>query len=161
MLLGLSSVDFPSPFGERGEGDVVKKRVLILCTGNSCRSQMAEGILRHYGGDKFEVFSAGTKPSRVNETAIRVMREIGIDISHQRSKSVSEYSGQNFDYVITVCENAKESCPLFLGSAKRLHWGFPDPPHEKEITGKVLNEFRKVRDMIHKKFKAAAETGVF
>jgi arsenate reductase len=122
---------------------------------------MAEGILRHYGGGKFEVESAGTKPSRVNETAIRVMSEIGIDISGQRSKHVDEFKGQSFDYVITVCDNAKESCPVFPGKTVRLHWSFPDPPHGQEVTEGVLNEFRQVRDLILAKFKKAAETEVF
>ncbi len=139
-----------------------KKKVLILCTGNSCRSQMAEGILRHYGHDRFEVFSAGTKPSTVNKTAIQVMREIGIDISGHRSKHVNELLGENFYYVITVCDNVKETCPVFSGkTAMRLHWPFPDPPHEKEITNEVLAEFRKVRDLIHKKFRKSADTGLF
>ena len=92
-----------------------KKRVLILCTGNSARSQMAEGLLRHDAGDRFEVFSAGTKPSHVRPEAIAVMRELGIDISGHRSKSVDEFAGQSFDYVLTVCDNAKESCPIFPG----------------------------------------------
>jgi len=139
----------------------MKTRVLILCTGNSCRSQMAEGILRYYGRDQFEVFSAGTKPSKVNETALRVMKEIGIDLSEQRSKSVNEFSGQSFDYVITVCDHAKESCPIFPGKSVRLHWPFPDPPHEKETTEEVLAEFRKVRDLIQARFRHAAETGNF
>lgn len=137
----------------------MKRRVLILCTGNSCRSQMAEGVLRHYGKDKFEVFSAGTNPSQVNPTAIQVMKEIGIDISNHRSKHVDEFKGQTFDYVITVCDNAKESCPFFPGGAKRLHWEFPDPPHGQAITESVLAEFRKVRDMIREKFKTAAKQG--
>jgi arsenate reductase len=136
-----------------------KTRVLILCTGNSCRSQMAEGVLRHYGSSHFEVFSAGTKPSFVNPIVIQVMNEIGIDISKYRSKHVDEFKGQSFDYVITVCDNAKESCPFFPGTTKRLHWGFPDPPHDKEITESVMEEFRQTRDMIHEKFKAAAENG--
>ncbi|HTL46926.1 MAG TPA: arsenate reductase ArsC [Verrucomicrobiae bacterium] len=139
----------------------MKTKVLILCTGNSCRSQMAEGILRHYGADKFEVFSAGTKPSTVNKIAIEVMRELGIDISGQRSKSVSELLGQHFHYVITVCDNAKESCPIFPGNSTQLHWAFPDPPHEKTITEEVRKEFRKVRDLIHTRFKKVAETGNF
>ncbi len=139
----------------------MKTKVLILCTGNSCRSQMAEGILRHYGGDKFEVFSAGTKPSKVNETAIKVMKEIGIDISGHRSKHVDEFTGQKIDYVISVCDNAKESCPIFPGGTTRLHWPFPDPPHDKEITEEVLSEFRKVRDLILDKFKVVAQTGRF
>jgi arsenate reductase len=137
----------------------MKKRVLILCTGNSCRSQMAEGILRHYGSNRFEVFSAGTKPSSVNPVAIQVMKEIGVDISGHRSKSVDEFKGQSFDYVITVCNNAKEACPFFPGYAKRLHWEFPDPPQGTAVTEAVINEFRKVRDMIHVKFKTAVESG--
>lgn len=131
----------------------MKIKVLILCTGNSCRSQMAEGILRFYGGGQFGVFSAGTKPSKVNENAIKVMNEIGIDISSQRSKNVSEFLGQHFHYVITVCDNAKESCPVFPGNSIHLHWSFPDPPHEKETSEEVLNEFRGVRDLICAKFK--------
>ncbi len=134
----------------------MKTRVLILCTGNSCRSQMAEGILRHYGHDKFEVESAGSEPSKVNETAIKVMNEIGIDISHHRSKHVKEFLGQHFHYIITVCDKANESCPIFPGLSVRLHWSFPDPPHDKEITEGVINEFRSVRDAIHAKFKQAA-----
>ncbi len=137
----------------------MKKRVLILCTGNSCRSQMAEGVLRHYGGDRYDVFSAGTKPSSVNPLAIQVMKEIGIDLSGQRSKHVDEFTGQTFDYIITVCDNVRESCPYFPGNAKRLHWSFPDPPHQKEPDESALAEFRKVRDMIHEKFKTAAKKG--
>jgi len=139
----------------------MKTRVLILCTGNSCRSQMAEGVMRHYGGDRLEVFSAGTKPSKVNETAIQVMQEIGIDISKQRSKSVEEFLGQGFDVIITVCDSARGACPVIPGGGQRLHWSFPDPPHGKEITVEALAEFRKVRDMIHEKFKMAAKTGEF
>ena len=138
----------------------MKKRVLILCTGNSCRSQMAEGVLRHYGSSRYEVFSAGTKQSSVNPIAIQVMKEIGIDISGHRSKHVDEFKGQTFDYVVTVCDNAKESCPFFPGNTKRLHGEFPDPPHDKEITESVIDEFRKVRNMIHTKFKSAAERGI-
>ncbi len=137
----------------------MKKRVLILCTGNSCRSQMAEGLLRYYGGKRYEVFSAGTLPSEVNPVAIQVMKEIGIDISGHRSKHVEEFQGQTFDYVITVCDYAKEACPFFPGGAQRLHWEFPDPPHSEAVTEEVLNEFRKVRDMIHEKFKTAALKG--
>jgi len=139
----------------------MKKTVLILCTGNSCRSQMAEGILRHYGSDKFEVLSAGTKPSTVNKTAIKVMQEIGIDISKHRSKHIDEFLGQKIDFIISVCDNAKESCPIFPGGTTRLHWPFPDPPHDQEITEAVLNKFRKVRYLIHVRFKTLGETGVF
>ncbi len=131
---------------------MLKKKVLILCTGNSCRSQMAEGVLRHFIGEKFEVFSAGTKPSSVNPTAIAVMKEIGIDISGHRSKHVDEFKGQKIDCVITVCDHAKGSCPIFPGG-RLMHWPFPDPPHDKEMNQENLEEFRKVRDMIVEKFK--------
>ena len=119
---------------------------------------MAEGVLRYYGGDKFEVFSAGTIPSMVNEIAIRVMREIGIDISGHRSKHVSEFEGTEFDYVITVCDYADKTCPSFLNGRKKIHWAFQDPPHHvRQITEDVIEEFRKVRDEIHERFKTAAE----
>jgi arsenate reductase len=129
-------------------------RVLILCTGNSARSQMAEGILRHEGGDRFEVYSAGTKASFVRPEAIQVMREIGIDISHHRSKSVDEFAGQEFDYVITVCDNAKESCPIFPGKAERIHQSFEDPPAPGVGDDEHrLAIFRCVRDEIHEWMK--------
>lgn len=126
-----------------------QKRVLILCTGNSARSQMAEGVLRHDGGEFFEVFSAGTRPSTVRPEAIDVCAQIGIDISAHRSKSVDEFVGQDFDYIITVCDHAKETCPVFPGHATRLHQSFEDPPpptvgdHESR-----LGIFRRVRDEI-------------
>lgn len=124
-----------------------KKRVLILCTGNSARSQMAEGLLRHDAGDRFEVESAGTKPGTVRPEAIAAMRELGIDISGHRSKHLDEFQGQPFDYVITVCDNAKESCPVFRGAAKRLHHGFEDPPpHGSEEERMTI--FRRVRDQL-------------
>src|SRR6202161_33839 len=104
-----------------------KKRVLILCTGNSARSQMAEGLLRHDAGERFDVESAGTKPSRLRPEAIAAMRELGIDISGHRSKSVDEFAGRQFDYVLTVCDNAKESCPIFPGNAVNIHHNFEDP----------------------------------
>jgi len=103
-----------------------KNRILILCTGNSARSQMAEGLLRHYAEDRFEVFSAGTKPSVVRPEAIAVMKEIGVDISGHRSKSVNEFIGKPLDIVITVCDNANETCPVFPGSVKRMHWPFEE-----------------------------------
>jgi arsenate reductase len=123
-------------------------RVLILCTGNSARSQMAEGLLRHDGGAAFEVFSAGTKPSHVRPEAIAAMREIGIDISDHRSKSVDEFAGQAFDYVITVCDNAKESCPVFPAKTKRIHWGLEDPAAVQGSEEQRLAEFRRVRDQL-------------
>lgn len=145
-------------FAARKSG--AKKRVLILCTGNSCRSQMAEGILRRYGSDYFEVESAGTRPSIVNPIAIEVMKEIGIDLSEHRSKHVKELSGQSFDYVITVCNHANEVCPYYPGETVRLHWPFPDPPHHVAVNEHVVKEFRRVRDLITTKFKKAGETGI-
>src|SRR5688572_16933222 len=126
-----------------------KKRVLILCTGNSARSQMAEGLLRQDAGDRFEVASAGVDPSQVRPQAIEVMREVGIDISSHHSKSVDEFTGQEFDYVITVCDNANETCPVFSGKAVRIHHNFEDPPAvgaaDHETT---MSVFRRVRDEI-------------
>lgn len=128
-----------------------KKRVLILCTGNSARSQMAEGLLRHDGGEAFEVYSAGVKPSQLRPEAIQVMHEIGIDISGHRSKPVDEFSGKEFDYVITVCDNAKETCPIFSGKSQQLHESFEDPPPPgAKPDGETLAIFRRVRDEIRK-----------
>ncbi len=125
------------------------KRVLILCTGNSARSQMAEGLLRQDGGDRFKVFSAGTRPSFVRPEAIQAMAEIGIDISDHRSKSVDEFFGQEFDYVITVCDHANEVCPVFPGKTKRIHHGFEDPPAPGAVDeATTLAVFRRVRDEI-------------
>lgn len=123
-----------------------KKRILFLCTGNSARSQMAEGLLRRMAGDRFEVFSAGTHPAALNPTAVRVMREMGIDISGHRSKSVDEFSGQAFDVVFTVCDNAKEACPFFPGGGKRIHHSFEDPA--AALPRRQLEVFRRVRDEI-------------
>lgn len=125
-----------------------KKRVLILCTGNSARSQMAEGLLRHDAGGRFDVESAGTKPGRVREEAISVMKELGIDISGHRSKSVDEFAGRSFDYVLTVCDNAKESCPIYPGHANRIHHNFEDPAAVQGSEEKRLAVFRRVRDEI-------------
>ncbi len=122
------------------------KRVLILCTGNSARSQMAEGLLRHDEGARFDVESAGTKPGIVRPEAISVMRELNIDISGQRSKHVDEFESQHFDFVITVCDNAKESCPLFLGPTIRLHHSFEDPAAVEGTEEERLAVFRRVRD---------------
>ena len=125
-----------------------KERVLILCTGNSARSQMAEGLLRHDAGDRFEVESAGTKPSQVRPEAIAVMKEVGIDIFGHRSKSVDEFAGRNFYYVLTVCDNAQESCPIFPGHANRLHHNFDDPAAVQGSEEERLGVFRRVRDEI-------------
>lgn len=123
-----------------------KKRVLILCTGNSARSQMAEGLLRHDAGDRFEVESTGTKPSSVRPEAVTVMREAGIDISGQRSKHVDEFAGQQFDYVITVCDKARETCPVFFGKVQNLHRDFDDPAAVVGSAEQRLAVFRRVRD---------------
>jgi len=126
----------------------MKKRVLILCTGNSARSQMAEGLLRHDAGDRFEVESAGTHPSHVRPEATVVMRELGIDISGHRSKSVDEFAGRQFDYVLTVCDRARETCPVYPGHANRLHRAFEDPAAVKGTEEERLAAFRRVRDQI-------------
>jgi arsenate reductase (thioredoxin) len=125
-----------------------RQRVLILCTGNSARSQMAEGLLRQMAGDVFEVASAGVAPSHVRSEAIEVMSELGIDISAHRSKAVDEFLGQEFDYVITVCDNANEQCPIFPGHTKRIHWSFEDPAAATGDEAARLAVFRRVRDEI-------------
>jgi len=125
-----------------------KKRVLFICTHNSARSQMAEGIMNALYGDKFQAFSAGTNPSKVNPLAIEVLKEIGIDISHHRSKSIDEFKGETFDYVVTVCDNAKENCPYFPGGKKYVHRGFIDPASVEGTYEEKLSAFRKVRDEI-------------
>ncbi len=130
-----------------------KKRVLILCTGNSARSQMAEGLLRQIAGDRFEVESAGVEPSHVRPQAIEAMREIGIDISGQHSKSVDEFSGQEFAYVITVCDNANERCPVFPGKTERIHWSFDDPAAVEGDKAARLAVFRRVRDEIESRLR--------
>jgi arsenate reductase len=132
----------------------MKKRVLILCTGNSARSQMAEGLLGHDAGDRYEVESAGTRPGHLRPEAIAVMKELGIDISGHRSKHVDEFQGQSFDYVLTVCDNAKESCPVFLGHSKRIHNGFEDPAALQGTEEERLALFRRVRDEIRDYLKA-------
>ena len=125
-----------------------KKRVLILCTGNSARSQMAEGLLRQDAGERFEVESAGTKASFVRPEASAAMRELGIDISGHRSKNVDEFEGQQFDYVITVCDNARETCPVFFGKAQKLHRDFEDPAAFSGSEEERLAVFRRVRDQL-------------
>ncbi len=127
----------------------MKKKVLILCTGNSCRSHIAEGILRSVSGDLFEVFSAGSKPAGyVHPKAIQVMNEIGIDISSHSSKHLSEFLDKKIDTVITVCANAAEACPIFPGLLHRYHWGFEDPAHATGTDEKVIAVFRAIRDQI-------------
>jgi len=135
-------------------------RVLILCTGNSARSQMAEGLLRHDGGDSFAVESAGLEPSFVRPEAIKAMREIGIDISGQHSKSLDQFIGQPFEYVITVCDNANQHCPIFPGTTQRIHWSVEDPAAVGGTEETRLEAFRAARDDLRSrlsKFIEAAE----
>ena len=127
-----------------------KKRVLFLCTGNSARSQMAEGLLRHLADDHFEVFSAGTFATYLRPQAIAVMNEIGIDISHHRSKSLDEFLNTPFDYVITVCDHASQRCPVFPGPAKRIHWSIEDPVAFGSEEAQ-LDAFRHARDDLHQR----------
>ena len=132
----------------------MKKRVLFLCTANSCRSQMAEGLINHFLGDKITAFSAGTEATYVNPIAIQVMKEMGIDISKHQSKNLTAFDGQSFDYVITLCGNANETCPLYIGGTKKTHIGFDDPAKATGTREEVLREFRRVRDEIKKKLTA-------
>jgi arsenate reductase len=135
-----------------------KTKVLFLCTGNSCRSQMAEGWLRGLAADEFEVFSAGTNPAGLNPMAVSVMREVGIDMWQQRSKHVTEFIGQNFGYVITVCDNAREHCPIFPGPHEKFHWSFEDPATCKGSEEQRLAVFRRVRDEIGTKVQEFVKT---
>jgi len=125
-----------------------KIRVLFICTANAARSQMAEGLLRSKYGDRFEVFSAGTRQSRVSARAIEVMNEIGIDISHHHSKTLSEISGMTFDLAVTLCDNARQVCPVVSCAHETIHYGFPDPHLTPGSEEDILNGYRDVRDMI-------------
>jgi len=125
-----------------------KQRVLFLCTGNSCRSQMADGIINHEFAGQIEAFSAGTEPHGLNPKAVQVMAEIGIDISNNSSDHLSQYEGQSFDWVITLCGDANEKCPLFFGGTKRIHIGFDDPPKATGNEDEVMAVYRRVRDEI-------------
>ena len=134
---------------------MTKKKIMFLCTGNSCRSQIAEGFCRKYWGHEFDVYSAGTKKHGMNERAMKVMREAGVDISNQYSKTVEELPTNEFDFVITVCDSAKENCPYFPGG-KVIHVGFQDPPAlTKDMTGEelILAVYRRVRDEIETEIK--------
>ena len=127
---------------------MAKKKVLVLCTGNSCRSQIAEGYLRHFAGDKAEIFSAGVETHGVNPKAIETMKEDGIDIANHTSNNIDEYKEIDFDFVITVCDNAKERCPYFPTRAKKFHHNFPDPAKTKGTEEEIKNQFRNVRQLI-------------
>ncbi len=130
------------------------KKILVLCTGNSARSQMGEGLFRTEGGAGFQVFSAGTKASSVRPEAIAVMKEIGIDISGHRSKSVDEFSAQSMDYVVTVCDSARDNCPVFPAGSARIHWSIEDPAAVQGSEQERLAAFRRIRDQIHERVKA-------
>lgn len=131
----------------------MKKRVLFLCTHNSARSQMAEGLLRNMAGDRFDVFSAGTERTYVQPLAIDAMREIGIDITAQTSKTLDELEGRTFDYVITVCDRANESCPILPGTTERIHWSFEDPTAATGTDEQRLRAFRTVRDALQQRLR--------
>ena len=124
------------------------KNILVLCTGNSCRSQIAEGYLRHFAGEKAEIYSAGIETHGVNPRAISIMKEDGIDISKHTSNNIDQYYDIEFDFVITVCDNAKENCPVFPTKAKKFHHNFPDPAKSTGTEEEILEEFRQVRQMI-------------
>lgn len=124
------------------------KKILVLCTGNSCRSQMAHGYLQHFAGNKAQVYSAGVETHGVNPKAIATMKDDGIDISHHTSNNVSEYTGIDFDFVITVCDNAKERCPYFPTKAQKFHYNFPDPAKATGTEEEINKEFERVRNMI-------------
>jgi len=126
----------------------MKKKILVLCTGNSCRSQIAEGYLRHFAGEIAEIYSAGIETHGVNPRAVETMKEDGIDISKHTSNNVEEYLNIVFDYVITVCDNANEHCPVFPNKAKKFHQNFPDPAKAKGTETEIKDEFHRVRDMI-------------
>jgi arsenate reductase len=135
------------------------KRVLFVCTGNRARSQMAEGLLRHLAGDRFEAHSAGTQPKGLAHHTVAVMREIGIDVSGQRSKHVDEYAGQPFDYVITVCDSARQSCPAFPGGGQRIHWDVEDPADAEARGETPLAAFHAARDELRSRIEGFLGTG--
>ena len=130
-----------------------KSKVLFVCTGNSCRSPMAEGLLKHYGNGEFEVYSAGLRLSHIHPLAIKAMAELDIDITNQYSKTVNEFIGKEFSYVITVCDSAKELCPVFPGKYKALHWSIEDPASTSDTEEEMMKVFRKVRQNILEKVK--------
>ncbi len=129
------------------------KRMLFVCTGNRARSQMAEGLLRHLAGDRFQVYSAGTEPKGLARLTVRVMEEIGIDVSGQRSKHVGEFVGQPFDYVVTVCDAARQRCPVFPGGGERIHWDVEDPADAEAKGVPALDAFRAARDELRRRIE--------
>ncbi len=137
----------------------MKQRVLFICTHNSARSQMAEGLLRHFAGDRFDVFSAGTEATEVRPLAIKAMREIGIDISHQHSKTLQRYLHEPFDMVITVCDTAAEACPVFPSAVQRRHWSFEDPSRATGSEDEQLVVYRRIRDEIRSRIESELLAG--
>lgn len=138
----------PGQMKHMEKAETKKKSVLFLCTHNSARSQMAEGLLREIYGDRFDVYSAGTEPSRVNPHAIRVMKELGIDISEHSSKHMDDFELREFDYIVTVCDSAREACPVAAGGHKNIHKGFYDPSRFRGKDEEILAGFRTIRDQI-------------
>jgi len=132
---------------------IKKDKIIFICTGNACRSQIAEGLMRHLASDKFEVYSAGSRPTRVHPAAIKVMSEIGIDISSNTSDPISLFINKGMDTVVTVCDNANKACPVFPGRAERIHWSVKDPFKNWDSTTKDLVDFRKIRDELTEKIK--------
>ncbi len=130
------------------------KKILVLCTGNSCRSQMTEGYLRYFANEKSQIYSAGVETHGVNQRAIDIMKEDNIDISHHTSNNIDEYTHIDFDFIITVCDHAKERCPYFPTKAKKFHYNFPDPAKANGTSAEITNEFRSVREMIKEYCKA-------
>jgi len=150
--------DYPGAHnGDHRTSTPAKQRVLILCTGNSARSQMAEAFWRRFGGEQWDAFGAGVAPQGLNPLAVQVMGEVGIDISKQRSKSVDEFSGQAFDLVVTVCANAAELCPAFPGAKRQLHWPFDDPPNAQGAHEQRMQVWRRVRDEIEARIRTWLE----
>jgi arsenate reductase (thioredoxin) len=136
----------------------MKKKVLFLCTANSARSQMAEALVNHDLGERFEAFSAGTSPTTPRPEALRVLAELGIDHSRARSKSLDEFADRTFDFVITLCDGANKTCPLFFGGVKREHLGFEDPARATGTENEILAAFRRVRDLIRRDVEAYLKT---
>ncbi|MGM0494740.1 MAG: arsenate reductase ArsC [Armatimonadota bacterium] len=135
-------------------------RILVLCTGNSCRSQMGEGFLRELGGERFEAHSAGTEiAKRVHPLAVKAMAEVGIDISDQEPKDLGQYDDEQFDLVITVCDGAKQSCPMFLGANESVHWSLEDPADAEGTEEEKMAFFREIRDIIHERVRHLVDTG--
>ena len=130
-----------------------KRKIIFICTGNACRSQIAEGLLRNLASDKFSVFSAGSHPSQVHPMSVAVMEEVGIDISHHTSDPISDYVDHGIDIVITVCDNAKQACPVFLGNVEHIHWSIEDPFNGWDFDPLDLDNFRKVREEINLRIK--------